>query len=293
VPQAVRVSALSDATLLLVGHGSSFDKSANASVYTHAAELRGRKLFAQVREAFLKEGPGVVQALSATTSPRVFVVPLFISEGYYTEQMIPRSLGLTNAGQSPFSGPHLRGCQQIYYCRPVGTHQAMAQVILSRAEEVVARYPFPRPPQLRQTALFVAGHGTDRHEDSRKAIERQVEAIRGRQIYAEVHGVFLEEEPGIGDCYRLASAPNLVVVPFFISDGPHVQEDIPLALGEPESVVRRRRQLGQATWRNPSERNGRRVWLAASVGSAPCLAEVILERVSEACHGALANHPTI
>ena len=35
-------------------------------------------------------------------------------------------------------------------------------------------------------------------------------------------------------CHALAQTKNLVVVPFFISDGLHTQEDIPVLLGEPE-----------------------------------------------------------
>jgi sirohydrochlorin cobaltochelatase len=56
--------------------------------------------------------------------------------------------------------------------------------------------------------------------------------IRARKIYAEVHAIFLEESPRISDCYSLAQTKNLVVVPFFISDGLHTQEDIPVLLGE-------------------------------------------------------------
>ena len=75
---------------------------------------------------------------------------------------------------------------------------------------------------------------------------------------------------------------ELVVVPFFLSDGLHVAEDIPVMLGEPERVVRQRLARGLPTWRNPTERGGKLVWYTASVGTAPVLAEVILERVAEA-----------
>jgi len=91
----------------------------------------------------------------------------------------------------------------------------------------------------------------------------------------------MEESPRIGDCYSLAATKNLVVVPFFISDGLHVVEDIPVLLGEPARVVQERLAAGQPTWRNPTERNGRRLWYAAAVGTAPLMAEVILERVGE------------
>jgi sirohydrochlorin cobaltochelatase len=91
----------------------------------------------------------------------------------------------------------------------------------------------------------------------------------------------MEEEPRIGDCWRLAAARNIVVAPFFISDGLHSFEDIPVMLGAPRAVVRERLELGRPAWRNPTEREGRRLWYAASVGSEPLMADIILERARE------------
>ena len=157
----------------------------------------------------------------------------------------------------------------------------MTEVLLARAREIVEKFPFPRAPKPAETTLFIAGHGTGNNENSRKAIEQQVELIRARNLYAQVHAVFMEEEPRIGDCYKLAQTKNMVMVPFFISDGLHSFEDIPVMLGAPKAVVQERLKLGQPTWRNPTEREGKRLWYAASVGSEPLMAEVILERVME------------
>ena len=101
------------------------------------------------------------------------------------------------------------------------------------------------------------------------------------KIYAAVHPVFIEEEPRVGECYQLAQTRNLVMVPFFISDGLHSYEDIPVMLGEAARVVQERYKCGQPTWRNPTEKHGKRVWYSASVGNEPHLADVILERVRE------------
>jgi sirohydrochlorin cobaltochelatase len=106
--------------------------------------------------------------------------------------------------------------------------------------------------------------------------------IRALNLYAGVHDIFMEESPRIAHCYALATTKNIVVVPFFISDGLHVVEDIPVLLGEPERLVKERLSAGQPTWRNPTEKHGKRVWYSAAVGTEPLLAEVILERVREA-----------
>ena len=274
--------AFANAALVLVGHGSTLNPDSAAPTYQHADELRCRGIFAQVVEAFWKQEPAICAVMRGVFAPRVFIVPLFISEGYFTEEVIPRELGFCVAGQKDFARVQQRGGQMLHYCGPVGTHDSMTAVLLARAREVVEQFPFPHIPKPADTALFIAGHGTGANENSRKAIEHQVELIRARNIYAEVHASFMEEEPRIGDCYSVAQARNLVMVPFFISDGLHSHEDIPVLLGEPAAVVQERFKAGQPTWRNPTEKHGKRLWYAASIGNEPHLADVILERVRQA-----------
>jgi sirohydrochlorin cobaltochelatase len=272
-----------DAALVLVGHGSTLNAESSAPVYQHAEELRKRKVFAQVQEAFWKIEPYLAGVLRGVFAPRVFVVPLFISEGYFTDEVIPRELGF---------GPERvqrRDSQSLYYCGPIGTHDSMTDVLLRRAREVVEQHPFPRAPKPAETALFIAGHGTGNNENSRKAIERQAGLIRAKEIYSEVHAVFMDEDPRIGDCYSMAVARNIVMVPFFVSDGLHSYEDIPTMLGESEKAVRERLNAGQPTWRNPTEKKGKHVWYSASIGNEPHIADVILQRVREACAGARIN----
>lgn len=272
----------SDAALVLAGHGSTLNADSAAPAWQHADELRRRGIFSQVRETFWKQEPYFAQVLRGVFARRVFIVPLFISDGYFTEEVIPRELGFCGKEEKDFSRTQQRGAQTLYYCAPVGTHPSMTEVLLARAREIVERFPFPRAPQPAQTTLIIAGHGTGNNENSRKAIEQQVELIRAKNLYAQVFAVFMEEEPRVGDCYQLAEMKNLVMTPFFISDGLHSFEDIPVMLGAPKSVVRERLRQGQATWRNPTEHQGKRLWYTASVGSEALIAEVILERVREA-----------
>jgi sirohydrochlorin cobaltochelatase len=267
----------SDAVLVVLGHGTVLNDNSSAPVFQHAAELRRRKIFAGVCEAFWKQEPQVKKVLVEVFAPRIFIAPLFISEGYFSTQIIPKELGFDFPENLKLKIQN----SELFYCRPIGSHVSMTKVILSRAKEVVEKFPFPRAPKNSDITLFVAGHGTEKNENSRKAIERQVELIRAMKIYADVHSIFLEESPRISECYAIAQTKNLVVVPFFISDGLHVQEDIPVLLGEPERIVKERLASGQPTWRNPTEKNGKLVWYSPAVGSAPEMADVILERVRE------------
>ncbi len=90
--------AYSEAALVLLGHGSTLNAESGAPVFQHATELRRRRLFAEVYEAFWKQEPQVKQVLAKPTAPRVFIVPLFISEGYFSEGVIPRELGFRGEG---------------------------------------------------------------------------------------------------------------------------------------------------------------------------------------------------
>jgi len=277
----VNERSYNDAALIVLGHGTVENENSAAAIRQHAGELRRREVFANVREAFWKQEPRIKDVLAAVSAPRVFIVPLFISEGYFASEIIPKELGF---GEQTGIQPRLNrdGHSRLIYCKPVGTHDSMTGVILARAEEVVKKFPFPRAPKNTEITLVIAGHGTPKNENSRKSIDRQVELIRAKKIYADAQAVFLEESPRIPDCYLLAKTRNIVIIPFFISDGLHTQEDIPVLLGETKKNVEARLALGQPTWRNPTEKNGKLVWYSPAVGSAPELAEVILERVREA-----------
>jgi len=235
-------------------------------------------MFGEVREAFWKQEPHIKTVLAGLTAPQVFIVPMFTSEGYFSTEVIPKELGFSFPDNLKLKTNN----SELHYCLPVGSHDLMTTVILARAKEVVEKFPFPRAPKPADTTLFIAGHGTGRNANSRRAVERQADLIRSLNVFADVGAIFMEEEPYIKGCHQLAKTRNIVVVPFFISDGLHAVEDIPVLLGEPERIVKERLAAGQPTWRNPTERDGKLIWYAASVGTEPLLADVILQRVKEA-----------
>jgi sirohydrochlorin cobaltochelatase len=269
---------LRDATLVLIGHGSTVNQESSATVHQHAAELRRRGLFADVRAAFIKEPPGIRELLAEVRTPQVFGVPLFVSEGYFTRHVIPSELGLPDVSQTTLPCRLRLPGRVLTYCAPVGTHAAMTGIILARARAALAESPVPVDETQASTALVIAGHGTELNSDSRKSIERQVELIAATRVFAEVRPAFLEEAPRIEHIPNFVVAPRIVVVPFFMSDGLHVREDIPVLLGETQAIVQQRMRNGEWPWRNPSERRGKTIFYTPSVGSEPGIADIVLER---------------
>ncbi len=256
-----------DAALLLLGHGSTLNADSSAPTYQHSEEIRRRALFAEVHVAFWKEEPNFRQALRQTRRRQVYVVPNFISSGYFTEQIIPRELGL--------SGPvtHREG-QEIFYCAPVGLNPAMTEALLRRAGEVVAASPEKITAPSKTACLFICGHGTSLNDNSTKIIHEQAEIIRARGLYADCQAVLMEQRPFVKDWRTLTDCPDVIVVPFFISDGLHSFEDIPVLLGLTPNIK-------EQSFANPHREKERRLWYATAIGTEAFLADVILAQVRE------------
>ena len=69
----------------------------SAPTLAHATEIRRRKVFVDVRCAFWKEEPSLRDAIflfDPEAIREVYVVPNFISEGYFTQTVVPRELEL-------------------------------------------------------------------------------------------------------------------------------------------------------------------------------------------------------
>jgi sirohydrochlorin cobaltochelatase len=276
----------SSSALLIVAHGSTVNPDSSAPTLTHAAETRRRKVFADVACAFWKEEPSLRDAIflfDPESVREVYVVPNFISEGYFTQTVIPRELELNGRITKRPSG------QMWKYCEPVGNHPMMTDLILQRARQVA---PGIDPGE---TSLLIVAHGTDLNENSAVAAKREAEKIRALRKYAAVLNVYMEEAPLVSDWQKLTTTQNVVVVPFFISDGLHSYEDIPRLLGiaskrstrlrSPERPTARqatnsRAARGEVFRRNPYRIEGRSLFYAPSIGTDPGFADIIIEQAA-------------
>jgi sirohydrochlorin cobaltochelatase len=268
------MNSKANSALLIVGHGSTVNPDSSTPTLAHAAEIRRRKVFAEVGCAFWKEEPSLRDAIFSFDPEaicEVYVVPNFISEGYFTQTVIPRELELNGRVTKRPSG------QGWKYCEPVGNHPLVTKLLLKRAEEVA------QDANPAQTTLLIVAHGTDLNENSAVAAKREAENIRGLGKYAEVLNVYMEEPPLVSDWRRLTKTPNVVVVPFFISDGLHSYEDIPVLLGitEGRSTTASRVAHGEVFRRNPYKIDGRSLFYAPSIGTDPGFADIIIEQAAK------------
>jgi len=246
----------------------------SAPTLAHATEIRRRKVFAEVSFAFWKEEPSLRDALflfDPKSVREVYVVPNFISEGYFTQTVIPRELELNGRITKRSNG-------QIWkYCDPVGNHPAMTELLMKRARDIALDV------DPAETSLLIVAHGTDLNENSAVAAKRETEKIRALGIYREVLNVYMEEPPLVSHWRKLTKTQNVVVVPFFISDGLHSYQDIPVLLGitDEKSASTSTAPRGDVFRRNPYKADGRSLFYAPSIGTDPGFADIIVEEAAK------------
>ena len=85
------------------------------------------------------------EVLRMVETNEIYVIPHFITEGYFTRKVISRELEL--------AGPITRRKgRTIKYCEPVGSHPRMTDLLLQQVTRIAPDIP------LDQTTLLVAAH---------------------------------------------------------------------------------------------------------------------------------------
>ena len=88
----------------------------------------------------------------------------------------------------------------------------------------------------------------------------------------------MEEAPLVSDWATMTSQKNVVVIPFFISDGLHSYQDIPVLLGIREEVGPAASQA--AVFKsNPHHLQGKNLYYGSAIGTDPMMEQVILDQV--------------
>lgn len=248
--------------LVIVGHGSHLNGDSSLPVYEHAERIREEfpEEYEEVVECFWKEEPSMRHVLDTLESDEVYVVPAFISKGYFTQQVIPRELGLTG-DETHYGGKTIR------YAGPLGTFELMADVILERTADLMR----DKSPEPGKTSLVLLGHGTDLNKNSSGVIYLNADRIRERGGYDEVEVGFLDQEPEIKSVVQASDADNVIVIPVFMADGWHTRETIPEDLGLTGEVTRMQ-----------SANKDKTVYYGAPVGTHPSMAGLIAARARDA-----------
>ncbi|CAA7613399.1 CbiX/SirB N-terminal domain-containing protein [Magnetospirillum sp. UT-4] len=250
------------AAIVLVGHGSARHPDSAAPVLALAEALRARGPWTEVRAAFMKQEPGLEHALDGLEAAEVVVVPVFAGQGYYTDTLIPRAMGLDGAVTR-------RPGRLIRYTAAAGGHPRIPGVMACRASGTATAAGMDPAA----TRLLLIAHGSSRPGGSGATPRAIAEAIAAMNHFAEVALAFLEQEP-LATGWRDLVAPGAVVVlPLLVAQGMHASQDIPPLFGL---------TAGQT---GPVTVDGRRVVLSAGLGAEPELVEIVAGMVTGALAG--------
>lgn len=235
--------------LVIVGHGSHRSPAASAPVHDHVDRVRDLGGFDAVKPAFWQGEPGLRDVVRTLGTEHVRVVPLLMAPGYFADRVFPRELRLG-------SDEPLRTASTVEYTSPVGTHPRLTEVIAQRASGVADG---------EDVGIALVGHGTPRHDGSSTSTHDHVARLQARGSFDEVAAFFLDEAPSVETITDEMAAPEVVIVPLFVADGPHARVDVPQAVGLPP------RPQGSTLV------DDTRLWYTGAVGTAPELTDVILD----------------
>ena len=232
--------------VILVAHGSARSAASAEPVLALAEGLRDRG-FPEVRSAFWKEEPFLHQALELTRCGTVAVLPVFLSEGYFSNTVVPRELGLR------YGDNHV-GERWVRLLPPLGAEAGLAEIVAARAREGV-----PPGADMSEALLVVLGHGTQRDPASGDAVLDVCASLgRGRQ-FARVEPAFIDQEPLLESVLKNAPEPVILLVPFLVAAGWHGGTTVPHEL-DPDA--------------QGSRHDGRRIVYTEPVGTHPALVDL-------------------
>jgi len=150
-------------------------------------------------------------------------VPVFKSNGHFTQTIIPREMdlaGLTTS-RTDASGP-----STVHLCRPVGGHPEIPSLVEVLLLDACATLGVSTD----NISALIVGHGGKTSSNSEAATDRVVITLRENNKFGSVHGLFLEQEPNLDDWRGTVEMNNVVAVPFLIGGGGH-EIEIPDRMG--------------------------------------------------------------
>ncbi len=215
--------------LLLAAHGERRAGAGNAGVAGLAARLAAAEVASEVRFGLLKGEPSIGDAVRRLAARDLLVYPLFLSDGYFTQTLLPRRLEQAGAFARD---------RTVQILPPLGLDPALIGLILDRAR-AVARTRGWVPAR---ADLVLLAHGSSSNPASRRAAERVVAKIAALGVFARVRPAFLEEPPYLDQTVTHAPA---VVIGLFAGEGLHGGGDAPQLVAElGANRPRFRRQCG-------------------------------------------------
>ena len=147
--------------LVIAAHGSHYNPGTALPAWACVDAIRQRGCFDEVTAAFWKEQPSFGTVLQGLQSSLVTVVPLFASEGYFSQFVLPAEL-------------QPRPDQVLTFTQAVGANRFFSEVAAASIEAALAAEDLRED----EVGVVVVGHGTPRHADSSDTTDEQAALLR-------------------------------------------------------------------------------------------------------------------
>jgi sirohydrochlorin cobaltochelatase len=125
------------AAVVIIGHSTRRNPESRRATEAQAAAIRSAGLVAEVQAVYLDDSPEIPEAYTLTSAPNLIAVPYFLALGSHTTIDVPAELSLP-PGQTT---GQING-RTVFYAPPVGTDEALLDVILELAREVNSHESF-------------------------------------------------------------------------------------------------------------------------------------------------------
>lgn len=249
-------------SLVLLGYGSLQQASFAQGVYQLAEQVRALGVFDEVIEAFWYEEPSLRQVLRTVASTDVVIVPVLMGEGYLTQTVFPRELGLGFQGPVPPQGvARVFGGKTVRYTPPVGASPHLSRVVMARAYQA-----FADADPIDTTLILLGQGGNDNGVTSPLQDHAQRVAASGR--FAAVQ-VWRLGDAALDRWRQQVQTARAVIVPFFLNEQSFSVAQIERAM-----------RLGDASADGPLE-----IRLTEAVGTHPDMAQVVLAMAQDVQQG--------
>lgn len=215
-------------SIVLAAHGSTASEHCNDPLHEMAGAILQRQReqsaiwpdlwIEKITPAFLQGEPQMTKVLESLPEGDVIVIPVMTSDGYYLRKLPEKFASNGNAGKFKF---HLSSV--------FGMHAMIADEMESLVKHHLSSFHL----KLEETTVVVVGHGTRRNQTSGESTYRLTNTLANRFPGLNCLAGFLDQDPTAETIAAEITTPNTIILPFLISRGPHITEDVPQAFHLP------------------------------------------------------------
>lgn len=227
--------------LLIVAHGERGGLRQDRLSHGLVGHLRATERYRDVQACFISKEPTLKSVVAGLSPGPAVIYPLFMSDGYFVMQAIPKML-------------EEDGNRQIEVAAPVGLSPGLPQLVADHADGAARAAGL----SAEDNRLLLVAHGSKKDPASRNAAQCVAAGLSVDERFAGVELAFLEESPFLDDKIETVGGPA-VVVGLFTGEGLHGGVDLPQAV----------------------EKSGRAdIVLSPPLARSPALMELICEELS-------------